>query len=81
MYGHIMSIDDELWDIVEDGIEIEVDGEEMAHDRKSMTEAQKKLYRKHHRVHGIFIESLPYSEYTKIVKKINFHDHLWISML
>jgi hypothetical protein len=43
MYNHIMSIDDELWDIVEDGIEFEVDEEGMAHDRKSMTETQKKL--------------------------------------
>jgi len=38
MYNHIIGIYDELWDIVEDGIEVEVDEEGIAHDKKSLTE-------------------------------------------
>lgn len=69
MYSHIMSIDDELWDIIEDGIEIAVDKEGMARDRNSLTEAEKKIYRKHHRVRGSLVEAIPYSKYVKIVNK------------
>jgi len=63
-----MSIDDELWDIIEDGIGIEVDEEGMTRDRKSLTEANK-IYRKNHRVRRILVEALPHSKYVKIVNK------------
>jgi hypothetical protein len=62
-----MSIDDEICDIVEDGFEIEVNEEGRALDRKGLTEAKKKIYRKHHKVHGIFVEALTQLEYMKIV--------------
>jgi hypothetical protein len=38
MYNHIIGIYDELWDIVEDGTEVEVDEEGMERDKKSLTE-------------------------------------------
>lgn len=34
MYTHIIGLDDELWDILEDGINFEVDGVCMVTDRK-----------------------------------------------
>ena len=69
MQSHVICIDDELWDIIEDGIGIIVDVEGMVVDRKSLTEDQRKIYRKHHIAHGILVEVLPHSEYTKIVDK------------
>lgn len=53
MYTHIIGLDDELWDILEDGIDIQVNGVGMMSGRKSLTHAQKKIYIKHHRVRGI----------------------------
>lgn len=47
MYTHIIGVDVELWNILEDCIEILVDGVGMVADRKSLTHAQKKTYIKH----------------------------------
>jgi len=69
MYNHIIWVD-ELWDIIEDGVTFPIDAEEMVVDRKSMTEAQIQIYRKHHVVHDILMEALPHLEYTKIVDKL-----------
>jgi len=41
----------------------------MVVDRKSLTEAQRKIYRKNHSMHGILVEAMPQSKYTKIVDK------------
>lgn len=41
----------------------------MVTDRKSFTPAQKKTYRKYHRVIGILVDALPHSEYIKIIEK------------
>jgi len=48
MYNHIICVGDVLWDIIEDGVGFAVDAEGMVVDRKSLTEAQRKIYRKHH---------------------------------
>ena len=69
MYTHIISHDDELWDILEDGINIQVNGVEMMSDIKSLTPAHKKIYKKHHRVRGILVDALPHFEYIKIIDK------------
>jgi hypothetical protein len=69
MYSHITRVDDELWDIMEDGVGFPVDPEGMVVDRKSLTEAQRYIYRNHHRVCAILVEALLHSEYTKIVDK------------
>lgn len=36
---------------------------------KSLTYAQKKIYKKYHRVRGILVYALPHSEYIKIIEK------------
>jgi len=40
MYSHIIGVDDEIWDIIEDGVDFPFDLEGMAVDMKSLTEAQ-----------------------------------------
>src|SRR4030067_2512625 len=69
LYSHIIGIDDELWDIIEDGIEIEVDDEGKCADRKKLTDEQKKIYKKHHRVRGIMCDVIPLEEFVKICSK------------
>lgn len=69
MYTHIIGLDDELRDILEDGINILVNGVRMVDDRKTLTHALQKLYRKHHRVKGILVDAFPHSEYVKIIDK------------
>lgn len=69
MYTHITSLDDELWDILEDDIDILVNGVGMVTDRKSLTPAQKNNNMKHHEVRGILVDALPHSEYIKIIDK------------
>ncbi|XP_050915981.1 extensin-like [Lathyrus oleraceus] len=46
MYTHIIDLDDELWDILEDGINIQVNSVGMVSERKSLTPAKKKIYKK-----------------------------------
>src|SRR4030066_734468 len=69
LYSHIIGIDDELWDIIEDGIDIVVDDEGKSADRKSLTEAQKKVYKKHHRARGIIIDAIQHEEFMRICNK------------
>lgn len=69
MYTYIIGLDDELWDILEDDINIKVNGVGMVTDWKTLTPTQKKIYIKYHRVRGILIEALPYSKYIKIIDK------------
>lgn len=69
MYTRITGLDDDLWDILEDGINFEVDGIGMVTDRNNLTSAQKKVYRNHHIVVCILVESLPHSEYINIIYK------------
>ena len=61
IYTHIIGPDDELWDILEDDIDIQFNGVGMVSDKKSLTPAQKKIYIKHHRVRGILVDALPHS--------------------
>lgn len=69
MYTYIIGLNDKLWDILEDGINIDVNGVGMEKDKKTLTPDQKKIYRKHYRVRGIMIEALPHLEYIKIIDK------------
>jgi len=60
MYCNIMGLDEELWDILEDGVgDLALDEEGAAVDRKKHTPAQKKLYKKHHKIRWIFVASIP----------------------
>ena len=50
-YSYVMGLDEELWDILEDGVgDLVLDEEGAAIDRKKHTPAQKKLYKKHHTI-------------------------------
>jgi len=50
-YSYIMSLDEELWDILEDGVgDLVLDEEGVVVDRKKHTPAQKKMYKKHHKI-------------------------------
>jgi len=47
MYSHITRMDEELWDILEEGVgDLKLDEEGAALDRKAHTAEQKKLYKK-----------------------------------
>lgn len=73
MYTHIIGLDDELRDIFEYGIWFQVNVVGMADDRKSLTHDHKNIYRKHHRVRGILVDSLPHFEHIKIIDKSIAH--------
>src|SRR4030066_2244712 len=64
--SHIIGIDDELWDVIEDGIDIVVDDEGKSANRKNLTEAQKKIYKKHHRAKGIIIADIQHEEFMRL---------------
>jgi len=72
MYSHIIGVNDDLWDIIDDGVTFPVGFEGIMVDKKSLTEAQRKIYKKHHKVCGILVEVLPHSKYTKIVDKFTY---------
>jgi len=64
-------MDEELWDILEDGVgNLRLDEEGVSLDRKAHTTEQKKLYKKHHLIRGILVASLPHKEYLEILMKI-----------
>lgn len=69
MYTQIIGLVDELRYILEDGINIQVNGVGRVFDKKSLRLEQKKIYIKHHRVRGILVDALPHSEYIKIIDK------------
>lgn len=69
MYTHIIGLDDELSDILEDGINFHVNGVGIVSDLKYLTPDQKKIYRKHNRVKGILVDVLPHSKYEIIIDK------------
>ncbi|MCI24063.1 aspartyl-tRNA synthetase [Trifolium medium] len=70
--NHVIGIDDELWDIVEEGVQFENmdgDGVVIIANRKLFTEEQKKQYKKHNKVKSILTKSISHSEYLKISNK------------
>jgi len=70
MYSHIMGLDEELWDVLEDGVDdLVLDEEGVVVDRKKHIDAQKKLYKKHHKIRGILVAALPHKEYLKMSDK------------
>jgi len=65
-----MGLDEELWDILEDGVgDLELDEEGAAIDGKKHTPAHKKLYKKHHKIRGILVAFIPRTEYMKMSDK------------
>jgi len=64
MCSHVIGMDDELWDVLEDGVgNLGLDEEGIALDRKAHTAEQKKLYKKHHLIRGILVAALPHKEF------------------
>jgi len=67
MYSHILSLDEELLDVLEDGVgDLVSDEEVVVVDRKKHTTTQKKLYKKHHKIRDILVAILPHKEYLKM---------------
>jgi len=72
MYSFIMGLDEELWDVLEDGVgDLALDKEGVVIDRKKKkhTTAKKKLYKKHHKIRGILVAALTHTEYLKMSDK------------
>jgi len=70
MYSYIMGLDDELWDILEEGVgQLALDEKGDVMDRKKHAPAQKKLYKKHHKMRGILVASIPRTKYMKMSDK------------
>jgi len=54
MYSHIMGLDEELWDVLEDDVgDLVFDEEGVSINRKKHTATQKKMYKNHHKIRGI----------------------------
>jgi len=59
-YSYVMGLDEELWDILENGVgDLVLDEEGAAIDRKKHTPKQKKLYKKHHKIRGSLVSAIP----------------------
>ena len=70
MYSYIMGLDEELWDVLKEGVgDLSLDEEGAAIDRKKHTATQKKLYKKHHKIRDILVVALPHMEYLKMSDK------------
>ncbi|KAK2354319.1 hypothetical protein QL285_091854 [Trifolium repens] len=72
MYSYIMSIDCDLWDMVEDGVNFEnmdLEGVVSSQNRKAFTPTQKLEYKKHHSVKGMMTNAISHDEYLKIGDK------------
>ncbi|MCH90026.1 serine/threonine protein kinase SRPK1 [Trifolium medium] len=72
MYSHIIGIDDELWYIVEEGVQFQnMDEEGVVNiaNWKLFTAEQKKQFKKHHKVKSILTKSISHSEFLKIFNK------------
>jgi hypothetical protein len=69
-YSYVMSLDEELWDILEEGVgDLVLDEEGAVVDRKRHTPAQKKTYKKHHIIRGALVTAIPKVEYMKMSDK------------
>jgi len=65
-----MGLDEELWDILEDGVgDLDLDEEGAAVDRKKHTPAQKKMYKKDHKIRGSLVTAIPRVKYMKMSDK------------
>jgi len=65
-----MGLDEELWDILEDGVgDLDLYEQGVAVDRKKHTPAQKKMYKKHHKIRGSLVLAIPRAKYMKMSDK------------
>ena len=69
-YSYVMGLDEELWDILEDGVgDLVLDEEGAAINRKKHTREQKKFYKKHHKIRGSLVTAIPKAKYMKMSDK------------
>jgi len=69
-YSYNVGLDEELWDILEDGVgDLDLDEEGPVVHRKKHTPAQKKMYRKHHKIRGSLVTTIPRAKYMKMSDK------------
>jgi len=69
-YSYVMGLDEELWEILEDGVgDLVLDEEGAAIGRKKHTSEQRKLYKKHHKIRGSLVTAIPKVEYMKMSDK------------
>ncbi|XP_057432479.1 uncharacterized protein LOC130725251 [Lotus japonicus] len=61
-----LGFDADLWDHITDGYTRPIDEDGVKIPRDKMTEAQKKMYKDHHRARTILLSVIPYEEYEKI---------------
>jgi len=69
-YIYVMGLDEELWDILEDGVGdlvLEEEGDTIV--RKKHIHEQKKLYKKHHKIRRSLVTTIPKVEYMKMSDK------------
>jgi hypothetical protein len=72
MYSYIIGTNDDLWDIVEDGVNFDhIDDEGIVRNlyRKLFTAERKKEYKKHHTVKNMLVGAITHAEYLKITNK------------
>jgi len=69
-YNYVMGLDEELWDLLEDGVgDLVLDEEWAAVDKKKHTPAHNKIYKKHHKIRGSLVLDIPRVEYMKMSDK------------
>src|ERR1044072_9327460 len=64
-----LGFDVDLWDLVIEGYEQPKDEEGKIIPRSQMTDAQKKMFKNHHKARTILLNAISYAEYEKITNK------------
>src|ERR1044072_5306056 len=64
-----LGYDADLWDLVIEGYELPKDAEGNIVSRSQMTDAQKKMFKDHHKARTILLNVISYNEYEKITNK------------
>src|ERR1044072_127944 len=64
-----LGYDADLWDLVIEGYEQPKDAEGNIVSRSSMTDAQKKMFKDHHKARTILLNAISYTEYEKITNR------------
>ena len=72
IYHYINGIDDELWDLIEEGVSIDgigLDGKITLAQKRALSTANKKIFSKHNKVKNIMMSAISHDEYTKIMDR------------
>ena len=69
IYHYVNGIDDELWDLIEEGAPIDgigPDGKITLAQKRTMSVDNKKIFAKHNKVKQIMMSTISHDEYTKL---------------